>query len=416
MKRIFYAIASLFILSNTLVGQTAIDTVSTSAGYTDQVWYSLANDEQARSGQTDWDIAFSITGFSASIYANTAKGLEVYIYPNGDTATWDAVDTMGMNAWNAYHNDPTSWGKGAFNAGIDPEDDIDLGWGTYSFITHFVTGDSLFVLKMPNGSIQKLWIKQLASGVYTFRHASLDGMMDMTHSVAKADYENRNFAYYNLTTHSSSNPEPHNAEWDLLFTRYIDFIPVPYGVSGVLLNSGVEAIKAYPVSDPTTYDDYPSHSFVAEANKIGWDWKSFDFQNGWQIADSLVYFVKAKDETIWKIVFTEFGGSGNGNFIFEKTQITATSIDDLEAKPYFSAYPNPLNGNDLSIVLDYAKSDPDAEISLVDLQGRTLMREAVQLLPGLNQYPVRVPQLASGVYFLRLKYAGGQLSTRVVQP
>ncbi|MEL6804926.1 MAG: hypothetical protein AAFO91_14215, partial [Bacteroidota bacterium] len=204
MTRILYTFLISCISINFLSAQTIIDTISLGASYADMAWYSLANGEEARASKTDWHIAFTIQGFSASIQANTAIGVEVYLYPEGDTASWSTVDTAGMGGWTPYYNSTESWSRGAFSQGIDPNDDVDLGWGKYSFITHHVTGDSLFVLKMPDGQIQKLWLEKLAAGVYSFRHGNLDNTMDMSHSIAKADFENKNFAYFNLTTHASS--------------------------------------------------------------------------------------------------------------------------------------------------------------------------------------------------------------------
>lgn len=38
--------------------QAVIDTVSIGANYTNQVWYSLQNDEQGSSAKNNWDLAF----------------------------------------------------------------------------------------------------------------------------------------------------------------------------------------------------------------------------------------------------------------------------------------------------------------------------------------------------------------------
>ncbi len=416
MNRILLLLAgSCYIIPGLLAQEAdAQDTVSLMPGYADQVWYSMEEGEVGRTALDSWDLAFSITGFHASIYANNAKGIEVYVYPNGDTASWSSLDTAGMDNWTPYYNDPTSWTKGAFSAGIDTSDQVDLGWGTYNFITHHVVGDSLFVLQFLDGSIQKLWIERLASGTYTFRHSDLEGTNDMTHSIAKSDYEGKNFGYYNLTTHTALDPEPNHSTWDLLFTRYIDYVPAPYGVSGVLLNGDVEAVKVYPVDDPDTYDDYLSHEFSAEINTIGYDWKNFSSVSGWSLQDSLVYFVKSADEDIFKIVWTEFGGSGTGEFMFNKTKLLSSSLENSLAGSFFNLFPNPLQGNTVNFVLDLASPQGIGTASIVDLQGRTSFTQDINLPGGLTQYRLDIPALSPGIYFFHVQVDGGRITEKLV--
>ena len=124
----------------------------------------------------------------------------------------------------------------------------DLGWGNYSFITHYVTADSLFVVKLPSGSYKKLWIDRLASGVYYFTYADLDGSNEVSETVTKSDFTNKNFAYYSIDSQTELDREPANDSWDLLFTKYTTMLnyggaQMPYGVTGVLSNAGVEVNK-----------------------------------------------------------------------------------------------------------------------------------------------------------------------------
>ncbi|MCB0794165.1 MAG: hypothetical protein KDB88_05465, partial [Flavobacteriales bacterium] len=56
-------------------------TVSTAAGNAEQVWYSFQNGEVATAALADWDLAFEIAGFTASIRVNTQKGMRVFKAP-----------------------------------------------------------------------------------------------------------------------------------------------------------------------------------------------------------------------------------------------------------------------------------------------------------------------------------------------
>lgn len=414
MMRILFTI--LFLAAAVMASaQRVADTVSLGATYVNQVWYSLENEEQATAPHASWDLAFEITGFSAAILVNTAQGDQVWLYPKGDTAAWATVDTSGLKTWKALYNSDTTWARGALNQGADPENELDLGWGNYNFITHQVNGDSLFVIKLANGSYQKLWIQRLASGTYYFRHAALDGSMDMSHTLAKSDFAGKRFGYYNLATHSSSNPEPASAAWDLLFTKYTSFIQgLPYTVTGVLQNAGVKAAKAYPVNDPATYADYLSESFSTGINTIGYDWKTFAFAtNSWQIADSLVYFVKEADGDIWKLIFTGFGGSANGNFIFEKEKLFTTSLG-REAAPFFSLYPNPASGRSLQLMADFPASEGEVALRVLDLGGREVAALRFPAQSGLTAYPLELPGLPAGVYALRISQGSRAFSAKLI--
>lgn len=410
MRMVTLLLLGSWLLSASLLAQHDTTTLSLGAGYADQVWYSLSEGEQSRAALADWDLAFSIQGFAATIGVNDAKGLELYPYPSGDTAAWATLDTAGMSGWTPAYNSATDWGAGAFNQGEDPNDDLDLGWGVYNVVTHHVTGDSLFVVKFPDGSVQKLWLQSLASGVYTFRHATLDGSMDMTHTLSKSAFEGKRFGYYHLTTHQSLDPEPPSADWDLLFTRYIDFIPVPYGVTGVLSHPNVGVAQVYPVDDVTSYAEYESASFDSSKNVIGYDWKRFDMATfSWQLQDSLVYVVKDQSGELWKLVFTDFGGSSTGEFFFTQDNLSTTHVPNQPTQPFLTVYPNPARAQaTVSVVADLPAGAARAvQVTLFDMQGRTLLQQAQPLQPGLSRYALPLPALTPGVYTLRVQ-AGEQ--------
>ncbi|MEO1451246.1 MAG: T9SS type A sorting domain-containing protein [Bacteroidota bacterium] len=395
-----------FVLISLLLGglinayaQPKLDSLSLGAGYADQVWWSFDGGEQARASQTGWDLAFGTGGGAANILMNTGKGNSVWVYPMGDTADWATVDTMGLDSWSPLYNSTQSWSLGALNAGYDPNDQLDLGWGTYSFITHFVTGDSVFVMQNAAGAFKKLWIEQLASGTYTFRYGNLDGTNDTTVSLVKSDFTGKNFGYFSFDTDATLDPEPASADWDLLFTRYTDYAPTPYPVSGVLSNIHTGVSQVYPVDDVETFADYNAAPFDSAINHIGWDWKSFSFMTGWSLQDSMVYFVKTQHDAIYKLVFTDFGGSSSGNFYFTHEEIRATGLD-VTQNSIVGVFPNPVTDSHLSIHADLAGGNQSVRI--LDLQGRLLQHNEFTFAPGLQRIDLQLPDLASGMYLVEL--------------
>lgn len=382
------------------------DSVTIGQGYANQLWYSLANDAQISAPANEWDLAFELNGFTASIRANHSIGVSVWLFPNGNTSTWSDVDTAGVSTWTKVYNSNANWSVGALNRGIDPDNMYDLGWGIYNPITHDVIGDSLFIVQLSDGSFKKLWIENLSNGAYNFRYANLDNSNEVIHSLVKADFTNQNFAYYSLATDQELSREPATDTWDLLFTPYGEYIaPMDYFLTatGVIQNKGVQATKVYPVNDVATFDDFQSASFLSEINTIGYDWKIYDFTTGtYSIADSTVYFVQALDSAIWKLVFTGFGGSTDGYFHFTKEEMSSTSILEVVGQSIFSSlYPNPVKkGHGARLVLE-APHTEEVGVKVFNISGKIISQERIHTTAGLHSYKISTPT-KSGIYLLQI--------------
>lgn len=375
--------------------------VSMNAGYADQVWYSMENGEQATAARNNWDIAFDASGFGSTIRINGGTGVKLYAHPTADTSDWNNLDTAGLSNWTALYNSEETWGEGAFNKPASGGQ-TDLGWGEYSTATHVVTGSRLFIAKLSDGSYKKIWIKSLKSKVFTVRYANLDNSSDMTQKIKKGDFTDKNFGYLSLSSQNTSNPEPNKGDWDITFTKYITDYPlgggtVPYGVTGVLLNATVKAVKAYPVDVNTV--DYNNHTLVEEINTIGYDWKKLNSSFTYDIVDQTVYFVKDQVENIWKVVFTKFEGSSTGNIEFTKEKVKTSSVSIGENSIQdLVIYPNPSD----DIVNVVFSSNETTTISLLDLSGRTIQLE--QLPAGeFQQHVMNVSDLNNGIYLLTIQ-------------
>lgn len=394
-NRVLLGILSVIGLS--LQAQSGLDTVSTGAGYSLEKWYSLQNDEQGSNPKNTWDLAFEVSGMGSGIHINSSIGTMLWVYPNGDTSAWNAIDTTGLSSWTPYYNSDTSWSIGAFNQGTNG-DPYDLGWGKYNMITHEVTGDSIYLLKLFNNSFKKIWIQKLAGGTYYFQYADLDGNNLQSVSLSKAPYSTKNLVYYSIQGNVVLDVEPAASDWDLVFKQYTAFIPTAYNVTGVLQNKGVTAVKVYPVD--TSYVQWTNHTFQTAINTIGYDWKSYS--GTWQIKDSTIYFIKSKQGDIWKLVFTGFGGSSNGNFIFRKERLASTPSEASEwTLDRILLYPNPAT-HTLNVLLQNSTSKT-LTFEVRDLTGKTLL-SSQQTLPANNftSVPISIENLPNGFYFLVL--------------
>ncbi|MEQ8323196.1 MAG: T9SS type A sorting domain-containing protein [Vicingaceae bacterium] len=381
------------------------DTVSLGANYAFQVYYELESGNKTSGLKNDWDIAFETTTAGYSILVNAAIGTELYLYP-GDTSNWATVDTTGMSNWTRRLNSDTSWQYGAF---ARDQNSFDVGWGTYNIITHQVEGDKLFVIKLGNGQYQKVWIKSLANGVYTFRHGNLSGSMDMTHSLKKSDYAGKDFVHYSLQNHSVRNKEPLADNWDLFFGQFEAFVPTPYLVAGVLHKTGCKSAMAYPVADPSTFNDFGIQQFSNEINVLGYDWKSYNMAiMDYELADSTVYFVRTAKGAIWKIIFLDFEGGSTGNVVFSKEKLIAAGLTSENGAGTFNVFPNPVD-KVLNIVFT---SQVDLAYTMVDLSGRVHL--SGRLAGNSTAQSINVQDLTPGVYFLTLTNGQQSNSQRVL--
>ena len=401
MKQIrTYVLVMIAVVTTTFAkGQMVSDLVSIQTNYTNQAFYSMANGELSNVVNTDWDIAFQIRGFAASILINSKNNVRLW-KANKAISQWSTMttaDTTGILSDPAYElfNSDTSWDFGAFNVTNDTSNQFDLGWGTYDFLTHIITGDSVFFIKIGATDYRKLEIESLTSGVYNFRWANLDGTNEITSTLSKANFTGKFFGYYSLVNNVSIDREPVYNTWDLTFCQYLSLTPYVYKVTGVLSNDSVFVAQAYPVD--TGYATIGNLPLEAPINTIGYDWKTYDFgSNSWLITDSLVYFVNDRQGNLWKMVFTGFDGSFTGIFYFTKGPAIATGLINNSSIETFGIYPNPSHGS-ARVMLTSGKQG-DATMSVIDLNGRVVKMTNIQLNGGLQSADLDLSNLPAGLY------------------
>jgi hypothetical protein len=386
------------------------------AGYTNQVWYSLANDVQGSAAKNNWDIAFDVVNVMSSIHINSASGVMLWNYPKGDKTAWASVDTNGLSTWNPRYNTDTSWAVGAMGAYADPSNWLDLDWGQYDISTHIITGDSIYIIKLVNGDYKKLYIEKLSGGTFYFKFANLDGSGEKSEQVSKSQFTDKNLGYYSIVNQATVNREPNADKWDLVFTQYTAFIPVPYTITGVLQNRGVSVAKAANIPNKTTYNSWQAHSFASEINTIGWDWKTHVGMGVYSVQDSLVFFVgidKQAGTEIWKMIFTGFEAA-DGKFVFDKQKLVAASVDNVEGKTTTMAlYPNPANGSNVHVVYNLKANSKTAMLQVTDLAGRTVFAQPLDKTAGTHTYMLP-NNFGSGLYIVSVTTDAGRVQQKLV--
>ncbi|MBK9358437.1 MAG: T9SS type A sorting domain-containing protein [Bacteroidales bacterium] len=363
--------------------------------YANEVFFSLTTGVVKVSPRNIWDIAFYTNAFSAGIITNDGAGVELYTYPNADKDGWDSFDTTGFSGWNKMYNDPSDWENGAFNR--NQKGHPDYGWGVYSATSHDVIGDSLFLVKTPDGIFRKLNIVRKYSSLnkYEIRFSLLDGQQDQTVTLDVNPYVDKAFMAYSFTT-GIVDREPAAASWDILFTKYYGVVQnTPYPVVGVLLNPVVKAARVAK-TDPA-FTDWTNLDFETGSDIIGHDWKYFDM-NSFQyiVEDSLMYFAKAQQSGVIKLVFESFSGSSTGIATFTTELISPMGIGEVSADAG-SIYPNPTSG-ELNLLLPGNVTGGIAAI--YDLSGRILQEWTIT---GTESMKLDVSHFTPGTYVLMTK-------------
>lgn len=383
----------VFTTTTNLKAQMTSDSITMGSQYANDVYYSFTDGEVLSVNRSNWDIGFYTLTWSAGMIINDGTGTELRCYAAADTSGWNAIDTTGLSTWPLLYNSVDDWEEGAFNrsAGGHP----DYGWGVYNTITHNVVGDSIYILKLADGTYKKFWILQKISieNTYEFKYANLDGTDEMNVTLDVNDYTDKNFVYYSLSNEAVLDREPASDSWDILFTKYMGILEggVPYPVTGVLNNINVPANRFEMVAPD--FEDWTAAEIDSTKSPIGFDWKYFDMTSfTYAVEDSLVFFVRDFNKDVYKIVFTAFDYT-QGKAVFEKSMIHASAVSEVSQNHRFVVFPNPAT--------DFINIKPingfeGGEIMITDYTGKTVLRNK------MNEENVRIAidQLKSGMYLL----------------
>jgi len=335
------------------------DVVTMGPGNIDMIFYSLEDGASASLDQTSWDISFDTYSLqSATIRINGAQGCQLFLL--GALDTWDNAATVNVEELEVLYNDPTDWGLGAYSSTGDGM--FDMGWGVYDVVTHIVTGEKVFILQLPSGELKKTKIVSLANDVYIFVHANLDGTEETEVLVDKTNYTNKNSVYYSFQSDEILDLEPDLDDWDIVFCKYVQDLgdEFYYPVTGCLNNRNTTSQKMDGLNDQFSDGTFSLELMSEATNSIGYDWKSYDQNAGlYELFDDRCYFVTTADESVWRLVFTSYGGSdtgeiGMGLILEQASVISVNNFSGSPASYRVNIYPNPASGNgNLSIDVSF---------------------------------------------------------------
>lgn len=419
------------------------DSVDMTGGYAKDVFYDLKTGNSKSQTATDWDIAFQMTKFgdlqfNASVRANHIhNSVEVYslhMKASSKFGNLASNDTMGLTnpAMQLVNND-TSWGEGAFTVNRNTSNLFDYGWGQYQGPpNHNLLGDSLYLV-LVNGYAYQVWIKEYKSvGAaadigYTFRIADFDGSNDVTDSIKRVSpYDDRLFAYYNLSTKAKVDREPSRTAWDIMFTQYQKdktFGPTPgklQAYTGVLHNTGVEVAEV-TATNPNSITSSSFNTYLSGLsyypNTIGDDWKTFNMSTfKYELDTNTSFIVKSKNAgEYYQLQFTRFDGSATGKVVFRKRMLgVVTSVSSVnDTKASYSVFPNPSSGK-VNIMIDAEKNVGNATLTVTDMTGKVIRNSTLNINKGLNAYSSDISTYPAGTYIIMVSGNGLKISDKVL--
>lgn len=382
MKKLILCALSI---STIAMGQTT-DMVSLGSGYTNDSYYSFENGEEENQPAMNYDIALEVGSMGVGIRLNERRA-SLWVYP-GAIADWATLDTANHLSWTQLRNGYEDWSEGAFN---DIITGATYGWGEYTGApNHNVEGTKIFLIQLSDNSYRKMKIDLTSSSsVYNITHEKLDNTDQVVEVIAKSDFSGKNFVYYDIATTTVIDREPMSINWDLVFTNYIFNLGGGYygGTTGALHNKNALTSE---VTGPIATSTYGT--FEDAINTIGYDWKSYA-GGAYSIVADLSYFVETEAGDIWKIVFTEFEGSSNGNIHFTKEKVATAGIIESNGAN-ISVFPNPVNET-----LTVTTTQEIASITLINVSGQ-IVKQINSV--GFSTAQISAGDLNEGVYFVQI--------------
>ncbi len=408
MKKI---LLTAFAIATTLctIAQQTID-VSMGAGYTSEVYYKLDTQTAITFQADSWDVAF-LRNDDFNLSARVNDGIDIKVFEVADTPEqYGSVDVSNQNNWVELVNGNTNWEDGAFMQGS-----ATFGFGEYNPATNHVEGTIVFVLQYDDGTYRKMIIEDYF-GAYTFKYATWDGSTwssDTTATVANTSNPDNRYNYYSLQNNQEVIAEPSEDNWDFVFRKYTSFINPPgqnYVVSGALHNPNVAVAQNQETSDA----DPNGLDYLEEINTIGYDWKSFT--GTWNIDSDQKYYVKYENNTVYRMYFTDFGGSASGDLSFVLQDVTdLLGFESISENLSFGMYPNPSLDGTVTIVYENKNTAAATNtIRVYAVNGAQVYKTTTLNNNGFFTQQLDLSFLDSGMYILQFDSGDTTISKKLI--
>ncbi|MEL6811840.1 MAG: T9SS type A sorting domain-containing protein [Bacteroidota bacterium] len=409
MKKLILSTIMMFMAMVTWAQETTVN-LSLDAGYTNEIYYKLATENDIAYTAASWDVAFyRVSNFDLGVRVNDGTGIKVYEVAN-TPAGYDTVDVTDQSSWVELYNSDIEWKDGAFMQGS-----ATFGFGEYNPATNTVEGTIVFVLEYADGTFRKFFIDNYF-GAYTFKYATWNGSAwtsDITETVSNTSNPDNIFNYYSLQDEQEVIAEPAATDWDFVFRKYNTYLDPPgqyYNVTGALHNPNVTVAQ----NEETGAPDPNGLDYSEEMNTIGFDWK--EFTGTWVIDSDQKYYVKYEDNTVYRMYFTAFEGSSSGNLTFVFEDVSGLlGFEDVSEDVSFGMYPNPSSNKEVTILYDVkAVTSEKNSIHIFDLNGRKVHAEHTSNAQGFYNKTINLSKLQSGIYVVKFTSGSKSISKKLI--
>ncbi len=354
MKKILLGTIGLLSSMILALAQETIN-ISTTADYATDVYYDIETGSTTEVSNTTWDIAVNVaSGRSNPVMINGGQSVQAFEAPDtfGDgqsanlTSYFENLDTAGHKSWTQAHNSETSW-AGA----LDNFYWYDMNRG------HALRPAKVFLIKARGEkNYRKIHIEKTGTSLtydtsirtWNIVSWSLDNITKDTITIVQGDYTDKNFVYADLVTKKILDREPSNDSWDIVFTKFEHYFQ-SYGIYhttlGVFSKNNLEISQASGKNANDLVESDGS-AFSTEKNVIGNDWKEAG-RGGTFAKDTIAYFINlgsTDTPNIYKLYFTSFTGSTDGNISFVQNPGRTTGLFSEVSNNLLDAYPNPTTG------------------------------------------------------------------------
>lgn len=260
--------------------------------YANQIYYDLETNSIIRQNNREiWDLAFEAGDNGFHILLNESRIMSAALSNETDIAA--LTSDAGLSYHWDFHTgnlDSTAIGDWQSSGKVYV---IDLGTS--------LTGSNL--------GKKKLKVLSVSNTEYQIEFADLNSTSIQTFTIPKST--TAGFTYFSMTGSGSlKDIEPDKGTWDLIFTAYCHVFDehTPYSVVGVLSNRF--GVKVQEVSIPFAdlkYADVVESDFEERVNVIGYDWKTYDFDNGTYVVNSnRTFIVKTVLGRYYKMRFVDY--------------------------------------------------------------------------------------------------------------
>lgn len=286
-------------------GDVDTKTIALGQYYSFQVYFDLETGTNVSTNLKDnWDLGFNSSEDGWNIILNTSRFM---MAANTGITDFNAVKDTSNLEWK-------------FDKSTGDLDSTAIGqWINFSIMDTSYTGH-VYILDLGINEMgvqlgyKKIVFEELKNNQYRFRYANLDGTEESSFSITKDFLVNYVcFSFKNGGEQLEIQPDKNG--WDLLFTQYTDLLftnagePYPYIVTGVLVNSnGVEAAFDTTMHfNEITKDHLVNFKFSSDQNKIGYEWKYYDFDNAvYTVFSDFNYIIKDVHGYYYKMRFIGF--------------------------------------------------------------------------------------------------------------